>query len=48
MTITIGFLAAYGLLQIMNKLIGVKIGKGMPALWYCALAGAVTHLILSI
>ncbi len=48
MTAIIGFLAAYGLLQALNRLIGAKIGKGLPALLYCTTAGIILHLVMSI
>lgn len=48
MTVIIGFLAAYGLLQVMNTLIGARIGKGLPALLYCTTAGIILHLVMSI
>jgi hypothetical protein len=41
----VGFMFAFGLLNFMNMLFGAKIGKGMPAFWFCCLTSLISFLM---
>lgn len=41
----IGFMFGFGVLSFLNFLSGEKIGKGMPAFWFCCLSSVIAFLM---
>jgi hypothetical protein len=46
LSFAVGLGFGWGVLQLLNALIGEKIGRGWPSFWYAMLSGGLFSLVI--